>query len=201
MLPQGVSAFKSATSFPRASERAIPAYAPAGAPILPSSVITSISASLWRRPTSKSFGSCAGVIFTAPVPNSRSTIMSAMTGIARFISGRSAFLPTRCVYRSSSGFTATAVAPNIVSGRVDATQPVPLLPPAVSAPSHLPLPTHARAEHASQRRPRRHLPQYHAPKLEHLPQHPPDFCFSSELQRPLLPDPASVPPDPRPRGL
>ena len=115
------SAFKSSTIFFRASKRSIPAYAPAGAPILPSSVITSISASLWRRPTSKSFGSCAGVIFTAPVPNSRSTIASAIIGISRFINGSNAFLPTRCVYRSSSGFTATAVSPSIVSGRVVAT--------------------------------------------------------------------------------
>jgi hypothetical protein len=34
--------------------------------------------SAWRLPISKSFGSCAGVIFTAPVPNARSTYVSAI---------------------------------------------------------------------------------------------------------------------------
>ena len=64
--------------------------------IFPSSVITSICGSLCRWPISKSFGSCAGVTFTAPVPNSRSTAASAMIGISRFISGSRTFLPTRC---------------------------------------------------------------------------------------------------------
>ena len=44
--------------------------APASAFIRPSSPITEITASSWRRPISKSFGSCPGVIFSAPVPNS-----------------------------------------------------------------------------------------------------------------------------------
>jgi hypothetical protein len=35
-------------------------------------------------PTSKSFGSCQGVIFTQPVPKSMATYSSAMTGISRF---------------------------------------------------------------------------------------------------------------------
>ena len=50
-----------------------PGVGPAAALIFPSSVITSICGSLCRRPISKSLGSCAGVTFTAPVPNSRST--------------------------------------------------------------------------------------------------------------------------------
>ena len=48
-------------------KRSIPAY------LAPSSFMMSISASPWRLPTRKSFGSCAGVIFTIPVPNSFST--------------------------------------------------------------------------------------------------------------------------------
>ncbi len=35
----------------------------------------------WRRPISKSLGSCAGVTLTAPVPNSGSTCSSATTGM------------------------------------------------------------------------------------------------------------------------
>ena len=70
---------------------------------------------------SKSFASCAGVIFTAPVPNSRSTMSSATTGIGRFISGNRKVVPASPAYRSSFGLTATAVSPSIVSGRVVAT--------------------------------------------------------------------------------
>ena len=54
----------------------------------------------------------------APVPNSRSTASSAMIGILRFIKGKITCLPTQCLYRSSSGWTATAVSASIVSGRV-----------------------------------------------------------------------------------
>ena len=43
----------------------------------------------WRRPISKSSGSCAGVTLTAPVPNSGSTCGSATTGIRRLDSGSS----------------------------------------------------------------------------------------------------------------
>ena len=46
-------------------------------------------------PTSKSLKSCAGVIFTAPVPFSGIEDSSAMIGIARPTSGRSRVLPTR----------------------------------------------------------------------------------------------------------
>ena len=77
-----------------------------------------ISGRLWRLPTSKSFGSWAGVIFTHPVPNSLSTYGSATTGISRSVSGSFSIFPTRFVYLSSSGFTATAVSPSKVSGRV-----------------------------------------------------------------------------------
>ncbi len=76
----------------------------------------------------KSFASCAGVIFTAPVPNSRSTKESATTGISRPRMGRTSVRPIRSRYRSSSGWTATAVSPSIVSGRVVATT-TPAPPP------------------------------------------------------------------------
>ena len=72
-------------------------------------------------PASKSLKSCAGVIFTAPVPNSLSTIASASTGILRLASGSNTSLPIYLLYRSSSGCTATAVSPSMVSGRVVAT--------------------------------------------------------------------------------
>ena len=54
----------------------------------PVSSITLILARLWRLPASKSFGSCAGVTFTTPVPNFGSARSSRMIGISRFISGR-----------------------------------------------------------------------------------------------------------------
>ena len=47
------------------------------------------AAKSWRRPTSKSFGSCAGVIFTAPVPNSMIHIGHRLsTGISRSYQGQ-----------------------------------------------------------------------------------------------------------------
>ena len=45
-------------------------------------------------PTSKSLKSCAGVIFTAPVPFSGSAYSSAMILIFRFVRGRMHVLPT-----------------------------------------------------------------------------------------------------------
>ena len=75
----------------------------------------------WRRPISKSSGSWAGVTLTAPVPNSGSTCGSATTGIRRLDSGSCTSRPTRWAYRASSGCTATAVSPSIVSARVVAT--------------------------------------------------------------------------------
>ena len=55
-----------------------------------------------RRPTSKSLKSCAGVIFTAPVPFSGSAYSSATIGMRRPTSGRIAVLPIRCLRRSFS---------------------------------------------------------------------------------------------------
>ena len=72
-------------------------------------------------PTSKSLKSCAGVIFTAPEPFSGSAYSSAMIGIFLFEIGKLQNLPIRFLYFSSSGWTATAVSPNIVSGLVVAT--------------------------------------------------------------------------------
>ena len=76
---------------------------------------------LWRSPTSKSLGSWAGVILTQPVPKSISTYSSATMGISRFMMGRMQVLPTKSLYRSSLGLTATPVSPIMVSGRVVAT--------------------------------------------------------------------------------
>ena len=56
-----------------------------------------------RLPTWKSLKSCAGVIFTAPEPFSGSACSSATIGMRRFTIGRSMNLPTRPLYRSSSG--------------------------------------------------------------------------------------------------
>ena len=65
--------------------------------------------------------SCAGVIFTQPVPKSFSTNSSAIIGISLFIIGNIQVFPTKSLYLSSSGWTATAVSPSIVSGLVVAT--------------------------------------------------------------------------------
>ena len=76
----------------------------------------------WRLPDSKSSKLCAGVTFTAPVPNFGSTSSaSAMMGNSRPVIGWRTLLPIIALYRSSSGCTATAVSPSIVSGRVVAT--------------------------------------------------------------------------------
>ncbi len=61
----------------------------------PSSSITWIFGRLWRLPASKSLGSCAGVIFTTPVPNSGSAMSSRMIGISRSISGSCTVRPCR----------------------------------------------------------------------------------------------------------
>ena len=74
-----------------------------------------------RLPTLKSLKSCAGVILTAPLPFSGSEYSSATMGMRRPVSGSTTCFPTRCVYRASSGCTATAVSPSIVSGLVVAT--------------------------------------------------------------------------------
>ena len=53
-----------------------------------------VTSRLCRRPTSKSLGSWAGVIFTQPVPKSFSTYSSATMGISRPTRGRMQVLPT-----------------------------------------------------------------------------------------------------------
>ena len=75
----------------------------------------------WRLPTSKSLASCAGVIFTAPVPNAASVYVSAIIGMRTPMIGSTTSWPIIARYRSSSGLTATATSPSIVSGRVVAT--------------------------------------------------------------------------------
>ena len=73
---------------------------------------------LWRIAISKSFGSWAAVTFTAPVPNSGSTNSSAIIGIIRLTNGNRTSVPIMCLYRGSSGCTATAPSPSMVSARV-----------------------------------------------------------------------------------
>ena len=75
----------------------------------------------WRVPISKSAASCAGVTFTNPLPNRGSTASSAMIGMGMPVIGSRAVFPTNARWRASFGFTATAVSPSIVSGRVVAT--------------------------------------------------------------------------------
>ncbi len=82
-------------------------------------------ASPWRRPTSKSLGSWAGVIFTKPVPFSGSAWWSPMMGITRSVNGSFTCRPIRWLRSGSDGCTATAVSPNMVSGRVVATVTCP----------------------------------------------------------------------------
>ena len=98
---------------------------PASVFILPSLFITVMKGSSFREPISKSMGSCAGVTFSAPVPNSTSTASSAITGITRFVSGKLISLPIFPLNLSSPGFTATPVSPSIVSGLVVATTKKP----------------------------------------------------------------------------
>ena len=93
-----------------------------------SSFITTILSKLWRLPTSKSFGSCAGVILTTPVPNSISAWGSPTIGIGLLTIGNITFLPINLLYLSSLGLTATAVSPNNVSGLVVATSKYLSLP-------------------------------------------------------------------------
>ena len=121
----------SATIALRAANRSIPSNEATN----PLASETSISASVTRpsrsstdgianecrRPTSKSLKSCAGVIFTAPVPFSGSLYASATIGNRRPVNGCTTIRPTRSANRASSGCTATAVSPSIVSGRVVAT--------------------------------------------------------------------------------
>ena len=92
----------------------------------PLSSITLISGRLCLFPTSKSFGSWAGVILTAPVPNSISTYSSPTIGISLSTNGNIKVFPIRCLNLSSFGLTATAVSPSKVSGLVVAISKNPL---------------------------------------------------------------------------
>ena len=86
-----------------------------------SSFIIFINSRSCLSPIWKSLGSCAGVTFTQPVPNSGSTNLSVIMGISLRPIGKIIYLPTKCLYLSSFGLTATAVSPSIVSGLVVAT--------------------------------------------------------------------------------
>ena len=68
------------------------------------------------------------MILTHPVPNSGIACSSAIIGINLLTIGSITFLPTKSLYLSSDGFTAIAVSPNNVSGRVVATSKYLLVP-------------------------------------------------------------------------
>mmetsp|Transcript_25038 Transcript_25038/g.68035 ORF Transcript_25038/g.68035 Transcript_25038/m.68035 type:complete len:224 (-) Transcript_25038:1634-2305(-) len=113
---------RASTTVTRALKRGWPANSPPCSLMYPSSSNTLMDSRLWRLPVLKSLGSWAGVIFTAPVPKFMSTSSaSQMMGMRRWLSGCTANLPCRCLYLGSSGWTATAVSPSMVSGRVVAT--------------------------------------------------------------------------------
>jgi hypothetical protein len=73
--------------------------------------------------TSKSLRSWAGVILTAQVQNSISTISSAINGISLFTMGKINFFQffNNFLYLLSFGLTAIATSQSIVSGLVVAT--------------------------------------------------------------------------------
>ena len=126
----GPRASRSARTFLRASKRSRPAKAgPASAVIFPSKPMTATESRPWRCPASKSFGSCAGVTLTTPVPNFRSTIGSAITGIEPARQRERHRLPDEA-RRSARrpGGRRRAVSPSIVSGRVVATTSSPSRP-------------------------------------------------------------------------
>jgi hypothetical protein len=107
----------------RASATDSPVNGPALGFMVPSAFNMLIIGSECRWPTAKSLKSCAGVTFTTPVPNAGSTrIASAMIGM-RAAQDRVAdrLADEVLVALGSSGCTATAVSPSIVSGRVVAT--------------------------------------------------------------------------------
>ncbi len=90
------SASSAATTAARASITVRPRKRSGTASVMrPSSPITDTCSSPCLRPISKSFGSCAGVTFSWPVPNSGLTKSSAMIGRRRPTSGWIAILPTR----------------------------------------------------------------------------------------------------------
>mmetsp|Transcript_23455 Transcript_23455/g.54523 ORF Transcript_23455/g.54523 Transcript_23455/m.54523 type:complete len:231 (-) Transcript_23455:804-1496(-) len=114
------ASFRSLITSYLADHRFIPLYlSPQPALSVPSSFRMLTNSSLCFCPVTKSLGSCAGVILTAPVPKSISTrSASRMIGMRRFVIGWMQNLPWYFLYLSSSGCTATAVSPSIVSGRV-----------------------------------------------------------------------------------
>ena len=106
--PSPPSLFRSSSSFTRTSKRIMPVYGAPFSLMRPSSVITLcvmetahahlMNSRLCRLPHSKSLGSWAGVIFTAPVPKFMSTRMSSqMMGMRRPLIGWITYLPCRWV--------------------------------------------------------------------------------------------------------
>ena len=89
LVDAGPAASMSATIFLRASKRSRPRYFSGALSFSRANLSKMLMASsLWRRPTSKSLKSCAGVILTAPEPFSGSEYSSATIGIRRPTSGR-----------------------------------------------------------------------------------------------------------------
>mmetsp|Transcript_7328 Transcript_7328/g.12633 ORF Transcript_7328/g.12633 Transcript_7328/m.12633 type:complete len:200 (+) Transcript_7328:2154-2753(+) len=114
--------FNISTTVTRALKRGWPVKGSPFSLMHPSSSKMLMNSRLWRLPDLKSLGSCAGVILTAPVPKAISTISASwMMGMRRPLMGWITNLPCMWVYLGSSGWTATAVSPNMVSGRVVAT--------------------------------------------------------------------------------
>ena len=86
-LPQSSTRGSPTVALPEANSSSFSAFS--FAPVMwPSSVNTRTTGRLWRWPTSKSFGSCAGVIFTTPVPLVMSACSSQTIGISLPTSGR-----------------------------------------------------------------------------------------------------------------
>ena len=86
-----------ATTATRASNRSMPSNSVPVPSMTPCSFMMTTKGTLWRIAISKSFGSCAAVTFTAPVPKSGSTSSSAMIGIMRFTSGSKTSVPIMCL--------------------------------------------------------------------------------------------------------
>ena len=89
--------FSLATTAIRAAKRSMPSNSVPVPSITPCSFMITTKGTLWRIAISKSFGSCAAVTFTAPVPKSCSTNSSAIIGIIRFTRGRSTSVPIKCL--------------------------------------------------------------------------------------------------------
>ncbi len=128
LLPRSSpSSFRRALTALRALKRSRPANGPPAAVTTPLSSKIEIIGRSWRWPHSKSLGSWAGVTFTAPVPNFGST-RTRIGDDLEFSPGDRVLdrLPIFDLWRGSSGCTATAVSPSMVSGRVVATTTSPL---------------------------------------------------------------------------